>query len=185
MLSSSSRRLLLTLARQGLKDYFAKGRLILPDWKSLPEEIHREAGVFVTLRQHGKLRGCVGTIESCTTLAHEVIYTAVSSATQDHRFPPLAPDELGTVDLEISILTPFQRVQSIQEIVPKRHGVLVKKGKQRGLYLPQVWVESGWDRDTFLRELCRTKAGLPPDAVHDPQTEWYIFEVESFSETSA
>lgn len=105
---------------------------------------------------------------------------ALAAATEDTRFPPLEPDELTPLNMEISVLSSPQRIETPESIIPGLHGVIVQKGKRRGLLLPQVWEESGWDRDRFLKELAVNKAGLHADFLRDPQVEWFVFEVDAF-----
>jgi hypothetical protein len=104
---------------------------------------------------------------------------ARAAALEDPRFPAVTPEELGSVDLEISALTPVQPLGSIEEIEIGRHGLVIRQGGRSGLLLPQVPVEWGWDRDEFLLHICR-KAGLPSDAWR--KAELYTFEAEVFRE---
>ena len=97
----------------------------------------------------------------------------------------VATDDLKGLSIEISVLSPFQRIQSLDEIDPDQHGVMVKRGLRRGLFLPQVWKETGWDKVRFLTELCASKAGLSPSSWRDPQTEIWIFTAQSFEEEIA
>jgi AmmeMemoRadiSam system protein A len=119
--------------------------------------------VFVTLRAGNELRGCIGILEPARPLAEAVAQCAAAAATEDPRFPPLSRDELGRVSIEISALAAPVPVSDPGQVVLGRHGLLVSRGRRRGVLLPQVPVEQGWDLATFLRETC-LKAGLPPDA---------------------
>jgi AmmeMemoRadiSam system protein A len=108
---------------------------------------------------------------------------AVAAATEDSRFASLTASELETVEIEISVLSPFRKISSPQEIELGRHGVMVKKGRQTGIFLPQVATETGWDKEEFLNELCSQKAGLPPTAWRDDkEVELYTFTAQVFSE---
>jgi len=140
-------------------------------------------GAFVTLRLALELRGCIGTITAERPLAEAVAACAIGAATEDPRFPSLEPPELPRVRFEISALGPFVVVRDPSAVVPGRHGVMVGLGPRRGLLLPQVAVEEGWDRETFLAHACR-KAGLPPDAWR-ATARIEIFEAEVFSEADA
>lgn len=122
-------------------------------------------GAFVTLKNRGQLRGCIGTIECRASLAQEVARVAVSAAREDPRFEPVAPSELADIDIEVSVLGPLQAIDphDPDAIVIGRHGLVIEEGWHRGLLLPQVATEWGWDREAFLAHACR-KAGLPPDA---------------------
>ena len=160
MLTAEQRRHLLELARTSVHAQVRGGAPIRPEPMPLPEA----SGVFVTLKQHGDLRGCLGTLQNRAGLAGEVIRCAADSASEDPRFPPVTPEELPGLSLEISVLGP------LEEIDPRRdafaigeHGLVVEQGPRRGLLLPQVATERGWDGEQFLSQTC-VKAGLPPDA---------------------
>jgi AmmeMemoRadiSam system protein A len=136
---------------------------------------------FVTLHLQGQLRGCIGTVAPRgEPLAQNVVAMARAAAIEDPRFPPLRPDELADVDLEISVLGPLVPVERPDEIVVGRDGLLVEEGFRRGLLLPQVPVEWGWSRETFLAQAC-AKAGLPADAWRR-HARLFRFEAEVFGE---
>ena len=128
-------------------------------------ELPGASGVFVTLKRRGELRGCIGTLQCRAGLAEEVARTARESATQDPRFPPVSPPEIPELSLEISVLGPLAPIDPTEEdaIVVGRHGLVVEQGLHRGLLLPQVATEWGWNAEQFLRQTCR-KAGLPDEA---------------------
>ena len=138
------------------------------------------SGAFVTLKRHGHLRGCIGTLECRRALAEEVARVAVSAAREDPRFEPLAAPELADLEIEVSILGPLEPIDPFDAhaIAIGRHGLVVEHGLRRGLLLPQVATEWGWDRETFLAQTC-VKAGLPPDAWRNGATV-YRFEGEAF-----
>jgi AmmeMemoRadiSam system protein A len=181
VLRPESKTLLLSLAKSALESALAQKDVAFPPLESLPDDLTSPRGVFVTLRIHQALRGCVGDIDSQRPLAYDAMDTAIASAQDDPRFPPLTLEECAGLTIEISVLTPFERIQSADAITPDVHGVLVKRGRYRGLFLPQVWKESGWDKERFLNELCHSKAGLPEYAWKETSTELYVFEVESFA----
>ncbi len=131
-------------------------------------------GAFVTLKIHDNLRGCIGRISASASLLQTVREVAVSSAFEDPRFPPLTRAEWPSVRLEISVLSPLQRITDVSCIQVGTHGILVRSGYRSGLLLPQVATEQGWDRDTFLTHTCY-KAGLAGDAWKSPQTQIEIF----------
>lgn len=170
---------LLTIARQTLKSYFETGKV--PDFEVKSSQLKEQYGAFVTLKKDGRLRGCIGHLEADKPIYQVVSEMAISAAFQDPRFPPLEEGELDDVEIEISVLSPFERVRNIEEIMVGRDGLLIKKGFSSGLLLPQVPVEWGWDRDEFLRQVCR-KAGLPPDAWRD--AELYRFSAQVFGESA-
>lgn len=142
--------------------------------------IGRRAGAFVTIHHHGELRGCIGHIEADRPLVQTIVDCAVAASSTDPRFPPVTASELEAAHLEISILGPLEQIATADEIEIGRHGLLVERGWNRGLLLPQVAIEHGWDRPTFIRQTCR-KAGLPADAWQSGATVWR-FEAEVFEE---
>jgi AmmeMemoRadiSam system protein A len=123
------------------------------------------AGAFVTLKRHGQLRGCLGTVECRRPLAEEVASCAASAARSDPRFSPVQPIELDDLDIEVSVLGPLERIdpRDPDAITIGRHGLVIEQDGRRGLLLPQVAVEWGWTRDQFLSQTCR-KAGLRANA---------------------
>jgi AmmeMemoRadiSam system protein A len=139
-------------------------------------------GAFVTLKVREDLRGCIGHITACRPLVDTVKETAVSSAFDDPRFPPLGPDEWPLVRIEISVLSPFELVRDPRGITVGTHGIMVRNGHKSGLLLPQVATEQGWDREAFLAHACR-KAGLPVDAWRSPQTRIEVFTATVFRES--
>jgi AmmeMemoRadiSam system protein A len=136
-------------------------------------------GAFVSLHRHGQLRGCIGAIQPNRPLYQVVEEMAAAAAFDDTRFSPLSASELKDLDLEISVLTPLQRVDEVKEIKVGKHGLYIKKGFYAGLLLPQVATEYKWDRVTFLEETCR-KAGLPKNAWKEKGTEIYMFSADIF-----
>jgi AmmeMemoRadiSam system protein A len=136
-------------------------------------------GAFTTLHIEGKLRGCVGYVVPLYPLYRTIAETAVAAALQDDRFPPVIRAEAPLVQIEISILSPIKPIVP-EEIVIGKHGLVVSRGSYRGLLLPQVPLEWGWDRETFISQTCR-KAGLPPDAWKMGAT-LEAFTAEIFSE---
>jgi AmmeMemoRadiSam system protein A len=144
--------------------------------------LKKDGACFVTLENHGRLRGCIGHMMATEPLYRNVKHNAVA-ATKDHRFvnDPITADELGDLHVEISYLTPMKKVQDVNGIIVGRHGLLIQLGRQRGVLLPQVAGRYGWTRDEFLAFVCR-KAGLPPDAWKQPGAEIYSFEAEVFGE---
>lgn len=141
-----------------------------------PEGMVREKfGAFVTLKRNGTLRGCIGRLISEDPLYVTVADMAEAAAFHDSRFSSVTLDEFRSLDVEISILGPISRCFDPAHVVVGRHGLIICRGDNQGLLLPQVAVEWEWDRDMFLEQACR-KAGLPPDAWHDPDTEIYWFE---------
>jgi AmmeMemoRadiSam system protein A len=151
----------------------------LPDVGPGTDALRRKAGAFVSLHRRGMLRGCIGYVEPVLPLAEAVQEMALSAAFQDPRFMPLTSDELDDLDIEISVLTPFEKITDVSCIEVGRHGLMIRKGRASGLLLPQVPVQFGWDRETFLSQTCQ-KAGLRPDAWKDTDAELYIFSADIF-----
>jgi len=138
-------------------------------------------GAFVTLKSEGSLRGCIGRISSAKALLQTVREVAVSSAFEDPRFPPVTRAEWPCVHVEVSVLSPLKAIDDPRCVCVGTHGVLVRSGFSSGLLLPQVAAEQGWDREAFLSHACR-KAGLPPDAWRDPQTQIEVFSAMVFEQ---
>ncbi len=141
-----------------------------------------ERAVFVTLHKDGDLRGCIGHMQARMPLYKAVIEMATASAFEDPRFPSVQKEELNKIEIEISILSPMERILDYKQIRLGIDGVWIKSGFRSGVYLPQVAIDTGWDLETFLRSLCSSKAGLPADAYKDPNVEIYIYQVEKFNE---
>jgi hypothetical protein len=178
-LSGAERTTLLGLARRAIEAHLTGGRP--PEPESLPPALERHAGCFVSLHAGPELRGCIGTFSEDRPLHRAVREMAIAAATEDPRFPPVAPAELAGLTLEISVLTPRRTLSRADEVEVGRHGLWVERGPNRGVLLPQVATEAGWDRETFLAHTCR-KAGLPMDAWRDPATRIAVFEAEVFGE---
>ncbi len=178
-LDESARKELLKLARSTLVSYFAGGEI--PDSHPGRTELHQRAGAFVSLHRGEYLRGCIGLIEPEGPVYRTVERCAVSAAVEDFRFDPVTADELPEINIEISVLSPLRIVEDISEVEVGKHGLYMVRGHRRGLLLPQVATDYGWDRETFLTQTCH-KAGLSGDAWHDPGTKIYIFEAQVFSE---
>ncbi|MCF7911296.1 MAG: AmmeMemoRadiSam system protein B [Candidatus Cloacimonetes bacterium] len=179
-LTAEEKKWLLNLARKSIIDSLNHANTAIP--KPDNRLLRQERAVFVTLHKKGNLRGCIGHMIARDQLYKAVWQMAQSAAFADPRFDSIELAEMADIVIEISVLSPMQKVKTIDEIVMGRDGVLVQQGYHSGVFLPQVARETGWDKETFLRQLCSSKALLPPDAYLDPQTEIYIFQVEEFSE---
>ncbi len=136
-------------------------------------------GIFVTIKKRGNLRGCIGHIIADQSLYKNCQEMARAAALSDPRFPPVTVKELPDLEIEISVLTPMERLTDISSIVIGRDGLLIRKGYYSGLLLPQVAAEYGWSPQEFLEQTCN-KAGLPADAYQDPDTEIWKFSAEVF-----
>jgi AmmeMemoRadiSam system protein A len=159
-LTEADQKILLRLARQALEESVRESRF--SDIEELSGALREPCGAFVTLNKGGHLRGCIGYIEPLKPLFAAVRECAMAAALRDPRFEPVTPNELPDLHVEISVLSPLVDIRPDQ-IEVGRHGLLVSRGAQRGLLLPQVAVEWKWDGKRFLEETC-SKAGLPRDA---------------------
>lgn len=143
------------------------------------EKLQSHLGAFVTLKREGQLRGCIGNIVGTKPLVKVIEEMAGAAAFRDPRFKPLQASELKDLELEISVMGPIEPCPDPQQIEIGRHGLIMKRGHKQGLLLPQVPVEWGWDRETFLAKTCE-KAGLPRDAWKDKETQIFWFEAVIF-----
>jgi AmmeMemoRadiSam system protein A len=177
MTSEHDRETLLRAAREAIEAHVGVGAAHVPSASGV---LAQPGGAFVTLHNRGDLRGCIGHIEPNESLGKVVPRCAVAAAATDPRFPPITPDELKQIHIEISLLGPLIQIHGPEDIVVGRDGLVVEQGWQRGLLLPQVATEWNWDAATFLAQTCH-KAGLPRDAWRHGATI-YRFEAEVFSE---
>lgn len=177
-LSEGERQDLLRLALQAVTEAVSRGQVLA----DIPSGgiFSQRRGVFVTLHVGKRLRGCIGVVEPEEPLGDSVVSCAASAALQDSRFPALRSDELSDLQVEISLLSPPLPIRP-EEIEVGRHGLLISRGRQRGLLLPQVAVEHHFSAEQFLAETCR-KAQLPPDAWRDADTNICGFTCEIFSD---
>lgn len=184
-LSEADRKTLLRIARDAATRVLqGKGRINprLPKY-AITEALECKCGAFVTLRNGGKLRGCIGNIISRGALVDSVVDNAINAATRDYRFKsnPVTAEEMKDISIEVSALSPLRQVGSASDIVLGTHGVVLTRGMRRAVFLPQVATETGWDRETFLSRLCM-KAGLAPDAWKKDGTRFDVFTAEVFGE---
>ena len=172
--------MLLWIAKASILSAFGREKPPLKE----AERFREEKGAFVTLEKNGLLRGCIGYILPVKPLGEAVMDNAISAAFRDPRFPPLSEEELKDLEVEVSILSPPQKVhfnspeELLEKLKPGVHGVILKRGPYSATFLPQVW-EQIPDKVEFLRHLS-VKAGLPPDAWKLPGTEIYVYTVEAF-----
>ena len=179
-LDAKERRALLGIARRALEGYVGAGSVPRED---APEgKLAAPGAAFVTLTKNARLRGCIGFTEAVAPLYKVVQECAVAAASEDPRFPPVSPQELPSLRVEISVLTPLFPIKP-EEVEVGRHGLMVTQGRMRGLLLPQVPVEWGWDREMFIDQAC-LKAGLPPSAWRHGAT-LQGFTAEVFGEEGA
>ena len=161
------------LARDAISEYVISGKA--PEKETTNPKFRADGAVFVTIKKDSSLRGCIGHVQAVMPLYQSVIKNAVAASSSDPRFPPMKKEELKDIDIEISILSPLAPVKNVSDIQVGKHGLVIRKGYQSGLLLPQVASEYGWDRETFLKQLCR-KAGLPDDSWKD--ADLYSFTAE-------
>jgi AmmeMemoRadiSam system protein A len=183
-LSAADRHLLIEHARAAVLTKIGGGRKGRGDAAAPePPALAGPGAAFVTLHVGGELRGCIGTSERGRSLWRVVGDMAAAAATRDPRFPPIEVTDLQAMTVEISVLSPDIVIHRPEEIEIGRHGLDVRRDGARGLLLPQVALEHGFDRERFLAATCR-KAGLPADAWHDGTTEIRVFEAEVFGDES-
>lgn len=161
LLTKKEQKQLLKIARDTIVASVSSGKI--PPVETDAKGLNCENGCFVTIKKQGQLRGCIGNFVSDKPLYKLVQEMAVSAATHDPRFYPMKQQDLDDFDLDISVLSPLRKIDSVDEIHVGRHGIYIVKDSYRGVLLPQVATEQGWDRDTFLKHTC-LKAGLPEHA---------------------
>ena len=171
---------LLALARKSV-EYAVREKKAYEPTASASEALTQERGAFVTLRESGELRGCIGYTSAVKPLYMTVRDTATLAALRDSRFPPVSASELPKLDYEISVLSPLRRVLDIRQIKVGQHGLLMKNGAYEGILLPQVPVEERWDRQRFLEETC-AKAGMRSGCWKDENTDIFMFTAVIFGE---
>jgi len=181
-LSEQEKAELLTLARRGVEAAVRGERLPEPEDPS--GVLTEERGCFVTLRTSGRLRGCIGTFRPDRPLGEMIVQMAAAAATQDPRFTHdrITSDELPEVSVHVSVLSPLTPTDEPEKLVLGKHGIYITRGFQGGCFLPEVATETGWSVEEFLDQCCTGKAGLPPGAWRDPETEVYLFTSEKTGE---
>lgn len=180
-LTEAEKNELLNYAHQTLINFVTTGQA--PELKTSDSRLLQKEGAFVTLREKGDLRGCIGHIISDQPLWQTVHDMTIEAASKDPRFPAVSKGELNNIDLEISVLTVPQRVPNAEAVTLGRDGVIVSdNGFHQGVFLPQVAAETKWSKDEFLSELCSQKAGLPSDCWKDPKNSLWTFQAEVFGQ---
>jgi len=180
LLSRTQKDRLLAIARKTVEQFVKTGHA--PDFDEKDGRLNIVQGAFVTLKTHGRLRGCIGAIIGEKPLSRTVRDMAVAAASQDPRFDPVTPGELKDVEVEVSVLSVPQQVKDASGIELGKHGVIVSDGAgHQGVFLPQVAAETGWSREQFLSKLCSEKAGLSAGCWKDPGTLLYTFTADVFN----
>jgi AmmeMemoRadiSam system protein A len=179
-MNDTQKQTLLKVARDTVEAIITGGAAPKPE--SDDPEINAHCGCFVTLKNKGRLRGCIGRFISDIPLIELVVEMAKASATGDSRFfaDPITAGELEQVDIEISVLSPLERTSDPLSLRLGVDGIYIKQGRVSGCFLPQVATETGWTKEEFLSYCCSHKAGLADDAWKNPETEVYLFTAEVF-----
>ena len=173
VLSSEEKQKLLQISRNTLDEYIRTGKIPAIKDDELTDNIKTCCGAFVSLHINGKLRGCIGNFSQDIPLYKVVQEMTISSATRDYRFTPVEVKDLNKIDIEISVLTPLRRINSIDEISLGRHGIYIRKGQRTGTFLPQVATQTGWDIEDFLGHCARDKAGIGWEGWKDAELSTY------------
>jgi AmmeMemoRadiSam system protein B/AmmeMemoRadiSam system protein A len=181
-LTSHEKDALMKIARASVETAVRDRKMYLVGSTGYPR-LEEARGAFVTLKEHGELRGCIGYITPMKSLAETVRDVAAYAALQDTRFTPVTTQELPLLEYEVSVMSPLRRVLDIKEIKVGRNGLIMKQGDIEGILLPQVPVEEHWNRDTFIEETC-LKAGLPRQAWKDDDADIFMFTALVFGEHS-
>lgn len=177
-LNAADKKLLLQLAREAITAAVQTGKASVQ--QVAEPRLSSAKGCFVTIKRQGALRGCIGNFSSDKPLYQLVQEMAASAAIRDPRFYPMKEEDLGDFSLEISVLSPLRKIESPDEVVVGEHGLYLEKNFARGVLLPQVAVEHGWDRETFLSQTA-LKAGLKRDDWKEG-ADIYVFNAEVFAE---
>ena len=177
-LSSDDGAALIEIARRAISSAVIDSSVL--DLPTYSPALRVSRGAFVSLYRSGRLRGCVGQVENPGPLAELVARIAVLAALHDSRFPPVGIEEVPTLGIELSVLSPLEPI-TLEAVMVGQHGLMVVRGLSKGLLLPQVATERRWSGQRFLEETC-AKAGLPRNAWRDPETQLFAFTAELFSE---
>ena len=178
-LNTHEKQALLAIARQAIIQGVQTGQEYVEPREE--KALNQRNGCFVTIKQNGQLRGCIGNFQSELPIFKEVAQMAQASSSKDPRFYPLKEEDLDNFTLEISVLSPLHKIEDIDEIEVGTHGIYIEKSFYRGVLLPQVATEHKWDRLTFLKQTC-IKAGLPTDAWEANDADIYVFCAQIFGE---
>lgn len=162
------------LAKLALYEAVLHDKRIQIDASQISSKLSQHLGAFVTLKEHGQLRGCIGRFEPDVPLYEVIIDMTISASRYDNRFTPVTPNELKDIEIEISVLTPRHKVDSVDDVIIGKHGIYVSYGGRNGTYLPQVATDMGWNAEQFVYSCCAEKAGIPPQ--HCKDAELYVYE---------
>jgi len=172
------KNVLLSMARNAIKK-----QLGLPFERiiSTSEQLKGKNGCFITLKENDNLRGCIGFMTGFKPLYETVPTLAVEAAFKDPRFNTLKPEEINKIKIEISILSPLKKIESLEEFTLGKDGIIISQGFHQAVFLPQVATETGWSKRKFLEALCK-KANLDLEAYKSPLSHFEIFTAEVFGE---
>ena len=179
-LSEKEKIILLEIARSSIEGYLMNMEKSDINPELLSENLNRKVGAFVTLTLKGNLRGCIGRFSSQLPLYKIVQEMAIASATNDNRFKKVSKTEMNRIGIEISVLSPLKRIQSVDEIVMGKHGIYIRKGGSSGTFLPQVALNTGWSREEFLGHCAMDKVRIGWDGWKN--SEIFIYEAYVFGE---
>ena len=171
---------LLKIARNTIEKYISEGKIPEIDPGELTDKLKEQCGAFVTLHKNKQLRGCIGRFTATEPLYKVVQQMAIEASVSDNRFSKVTTDEINDLEIEISVLTPMKKINSIDEIEMGKHGIYIKKGFSSGTFLPQVATETGWTKEEFLGHCARDKAGIGWKGWEN--AEIFIYEALVFSE---
>lgn len=180
-LSSNDKQELLIIARKTLESKIGGATGFRLPSDGISESLMAQCGVFVSLHKHGELRGCIGRFSADMPLYKLVSEMAIASALNDYRFSPVKASELNDIEIEISVLTPMQKISDTSEIVLGKHGIYIKSGNCAGTFLPQVAEQTGWSLEEFLGHCSRDKAGLGWEGWK--KADVYVYEAIVFDES--
>ena len=181
-MDEKDKKVLLQIARESVESAVKGTSKDQTQAEPFSPELKRKNGAFVTLRTCGKLRGCIGRMVSDIPLHKLVSEMAVSAATEDSRFKQIQSSELDDLEIDISVLSPLQKVEDPLDFELGIHGIYIKRDSAIGCFLPQVAVDTGWAKEEFLSQCCSVKAGLSPDAWKKGDVDVHIFTSEIISE---
>ena len=180
-LSNQEKEALLKIARETLEsivNYNVTPKINRNDF----EKFNKKSGVFVTLKKKGELRGCIGNIFPKQIMFNAVTGNTINSALFDRRFVPVSKHELYDIEIEISVLSPIEKINSYEDFKVGMHGIIIRKGSASAVFLPQVAVEQNWSKDEALSRLC-AKAGLPQNTWKDSDMVFSVFTADVFKES--
>lgn len=180
MFTSEQKKTLLKIARDSIIHYLRTGQRLTVS--ASDEALKQDMGAFVTLHERGRLRGCIGHMTAAQPLYLTVRDMAIAAATEDPRFPAVTLGEMDNIDIEISALSPMEKIDDYKQIEMGKHGVMVRSGWNSGVYLPQVATETGWGLEEFMNSLCSSKAGMPADSWKKGACDIYVFTASVFGE---